>query len=160
MKILESQNAILPNYEVYQHIIDEQARNERHTRRVPGNLEALMTEVVSYLREKPSPLAKQQETGAYSPAVFSRLLEKFREANFSGELAKGEVLSILNLRPTNAALLAAVIEEVEERFTEEEQAKMIDIIIEVLGRDDEPEENGDEAAADDQDAMPSVENGY
>jgi len=45
MKILESQNALLSNYEVYQHIVDQQKRNKANKRRVPGNLATLMTEV-------------------------------------------------------------------------------------------------------------------
>jgi len=49
MKILESQNALLSNYEVYQHIVDQQKRNKSYKRRVPGNLATLMTEVCSSL---------------------------------------------------------------------------------------------------------------
>jgi len=45
MKILEAQSALLSNYEVYQHIVDQQKRNKAHKRRMPGNLATLMTEV-------------------------------------------------------------------------------------------------------------------
>jgi hypothetical protein len=45
MKILESQNALLSNYEVYQHIIDQRKRNKAQNRRVPGNAHQVMTEV-------------------------------------------------------------------------------------------------------------------
>lgn len=45
MKILESQNALLSNYEVYQHIIDQRKRNTAQNRRVPGNVHHVMTEV-------------------------------------------------------------------------------------------------------------------
>src|SRR5947207_11864388 len=97
MKILETQNAILSNYEVYQHIVDTHKRNKANKRRVPGNLAMLMTEVsnmaaaprsgweanrqqvICYLRTEPSPLAKQEETGAYNPAVFARLLDRLGE---------------------------------------------------------------------------------
>jgi hypothetical protein len=45
MKILESQNALLSNYEVYQHIVDLRKRNKTQNRRVPGNAHHIMTEV-------------------------------------------------------------------------------------------------------------------
>lgn len=40
---------------------------------------------------------------------------------------------ILNLRPNNVVLLNAIIEEMGERFTEEQQEELVAIIIEVLG---------------------------
>ncbi|KAJ4306941.1 hypothetical protein N0V88_000314 [Collariella sp. IMI 366227] len=158
MKILESQNALLSNYEVYEHILDQRKRNKARNRRVPGNVHHVMTEVISYLHEKPSPLEKQEETKNYSPAAISKLLEKLREANLPSELTKGELLSVLNLRPSSSALLSTAIEDMEERFSEDEQNKIVDIIGEVLGRE-EPAE-GEEGEEMDAEAAPSVENGY
>jgi hypothetical protein len=73
------------------------------------------------------------------------------------ELAKGEVLMILNLRPTSSAVLSTMVEDMEERFSEDEQNKILDIITEVLGQDDPSGANGQ--AQDDANAMPSIENG-
>jgi DNA-binding MarR family transcriptional regulator len=115
---------------------------------------------VTYLSEKPSPLEKQAETQAYSPAAITRLLEKLREANLSSELTKGELLSILNLRPSSSALLSTAIEDMEERFSEEEQNKIVDIIAEVLGRAETADKGGEGGDEMDADAVPSVENGY
>ncbi|KXX77595.1 DNA-directed RNA polymerase III subunit rpc9 [Madurella mycetomatis] len=158
MKILESQNALLPNYEVYQHIVDQRKRNKaQEGRRLPGNAHHVMKEVLAYLRQKPSPLEKQDETQAYNPSVIPRLFERIREANLPSELTKGEMLSILNLRPTSVAVLSTAIEDMEERFSEEEQNKIVAIIVEVLGRDDPEPGEGEEV---EDDAMPSVENGY
>ncbi|KAK0652180.1 RNA polymerase Rpb4-domain-containing protein [Cercophora newfieldiana] len=154
MKILESQNGLLSNYEVYQHLVDQQKRNKSQKRRVPGNLATLRTEVLTYLREKPSPLAQQEKTGAYTPAAIIQLLEKIQQENFQSDLAKGELLSILNIRPDSTALLSTVVEDMEERFTEDEQNKLVEIIVETLGRDDFP------AEAEDEDAMQSIENGH
>jgi hypothetical protein len=110
------------------------------------------------LKEKPSPLEKQEETQAYSPAAISQLFEKLREANLPSELTKGEIFSILNLRPSSSALLSTAIEDMEERFGEEDQNKIVDIIGEVLGRSETDEgAEGDEMDAE---VAPSVENGY
>ncbi len=110
--------------------------------------------MLKYLRTAPGPLHTQDTTHAYSPQAVSDLIAKLREAGFRSDLTKGEYLSILNIRPTNSALLSTAIEDLEERFTEDEQATMIDIIIEVLGQPAQAsgtDENG-------QDAM-DVENG-
>jgi hypothetical protein len=48
MKILESQNALLSNYEVYQHLVDQRKRNKAQNRRVPANAHQAMTEVGSH----------------------------------------------------------------------------------------------------------------
>ncbi|KAK4247109.1 RNA polymerase Rpb4-domain-containing protein [Corynascus similis CBS 632.67] len=157
MKILESQNALLSNYEVYQHIIDQRKRNKAQNRRVPANAHQIMTEVVTYLSAKPSPLEKQEETQAYSAAAINRLFERIREANLPSELTKSELLSILNQRPSSTALLSTAIEDMEERFSDEDQNRIVDIIAEVLGRD-ETDEGGEEDEMD-ADVAPTVENG-
>jgi hypothetical protein len=45
MKILESQNSVLSNYEVYQHIVDYQSNLKARNRRGPGNHATLVKEV-------------------------------------------------------------------------------------------------------------------
>lgn len=113
--------------------------------------------MVAYLSEKPSPLEKQEETQTYGPTVVPRLLERLREANLPSELTKGELLSILNLRPSSSALLSTAIEDMEERFSEDQQNIIVDIIGDVLGRAETDEDaEGEEMDAD---ALPSVENG-
>lgn len=113
--------------------------------------------MLAYLREKPSPLETQDETKHYSATAIPRLLEKLREANLPSELTKGELLSILNLRPSCSALLSTAIEDMEERFNEEQQNTIVDIVADVLGRDETAGDAGEEM---DEDAVPSVENGY
>lgn len=63
---------------------------------------------------------------------------------------------ILNLRPASVAALNTVIEEMAERFNDEQQEEMVNIILEVLGQFDasEPNANGnaDDDAAEDANA--------
>jgi hypothetical protein len=48
MKILESQNAVLTNYEVYQHLVEQRRKfSQRGKRKTPGNLATLVKEVSS-----------------------------------------------------------------------------------------------------------------
>lgn len=45
MKVIESQSAVLTNYEVYQHLVDQRDRYKKTKRRGPPNLETVVREV-------------------------------------------------------------------------------------------------------------------
>ncbi|KAK3397293.1 RNA polymerase Rpb4-domain-containing protein [Sordaria brevicollis] len=156
MKILEGQSNLVSNYEVYEHILEQQKKNRSKNRRVPPNQFTLTKDLLTYLRTKPGPLATQDKTQQYSAETLHELFRKLREANLQSDLSKGEMLMIINLRPTNVAVLSTVVEDMLERFTEDEQQKIIDIIVETLGSD-EPEEAA-EGEEYDGDAAPSIEN--
>ncbi|EQL01391.1 RNA polymerase II, Rpb4 [Ophiocordyceps sinensis CO18] len=47
MKIIESQSAVLTNYEVYQHLTEQRQRYKQGKRRGPPNLETVVREVVA-----------------------------------------------------------------------------------------------------------------
>ncbi|KAF9768938.1 hypothetical protein IL306_013706 [Fusarium sp. DS 682] len=142
MKILESQSAVLTNYEVYQHVVDQRERYKNAKRRGPPNLETVVRELLQYLRTNPGPLS--QEPLAYTEGCISTLLERLRPYN----LAKGEVVMIINLRPASVAALNTVVEEMSERFNEEQQEAMVNIIAEVLGKFPAAEEGAEEEGAD------------
>ncbi|RGP72707.1 DNA-directed rna polymerase iii subunit rpc9 [Fusarium longipes] len=142
MKILEAQSAVLTNYEVYQHLTEQRERYKNAKRRGPPNLETVVRELLQYLRTSPGPLS--QEPLPYTEGCISRLLERLRPYN----LAKGEVVMIINLRPASVAALNTVVEEMSERFDDEQQEAMVNIIAEVLGQFPPAEEGAEEAGAD------------
>lgn len=136
MKILEAQNALLSNFEVYEFLAERQDRidkqqKQKKGRRGPaslGNLETLTREVLQYFRSPPGPLSEQPIK--YSAESITQLVERLG----SYGLAKGELIMVLNMRPATPAQLHACIEEVENRMTEEQQAEILDIVAEVLGQ--------------------------
>ncbi|KAF4970484.1 hypothetical protein FSARC_2503 [Fusarium sarcochroum] len=142
MKVIESQAAVLTNFEVFQHISDQRERYKSAKRRGPPNLETVVRELLQYLRTNPGPLS--QEPLPYSQDCISNLLKRLRPYN----LAKGEVVMILNLRPASVAALNTVVEEMSERFNEEQQEAMVNIIAEVLGQFPAAEEGAEEEGAD------------
>ncbi|KAF4443259.1 RNA polymerase III subunit C17 [Fusarium acutatum] len=142
MKILEAQSAVLTNYEVYQHVSEQRERYKNAKHRGPPNLETVVRELLQYLRTNPGPLS--QEPLPYTEGCISRLLERLRPYN----LAKGEVVMIINLRPASVAALNTVVEEMSERFNEEQQEAMVNIIAEVLGQFPAAEEGAEEEDAD------------
>ncbi|KAM0665151.1 hypothetical protein MY8738_002409 [Beauveria namnaoensis] len=133
MKIIEAQSAVLPNYEVYQHVAAQKDQYKKTKRRGPPNMETVARELLQYLRTAPSPLSQTPIT--YTPSCIKTLIERLQPF----ELSKGEVVMILNLRPSSVAALNTVIEDMGERYTEDEQEQLVTIISEVLGQFDEPE---------------------
>lgn len=94
-------------------------------------------QLLQYLSTQPSPLSQKPLT--YHPACVKELIEKLQPY----DLSKGEVVMILNLRPATTAALNTVLEDMTDRYTDEQQEEMVAIIAEVLG--EFPHENGAEA---------------
>ncbi|KAL7787779.1 RNA polymerase Rpb4 domain-containing protein [Trichoderma ceciliae] len=144
MKVVEAQAAVLSNFEVLQHLSQQKDRYKQRKRRGPPNLETVVRELIQYLQSHPNPLS--QKPSPYSANCISQLLERLGPY----ELSKGEAVMILNLRPASVAALNTVIEEMGERFSDEQQEEIVAIIFQVLGQFEasEPSANGnsDDAA--------------
>ncbi|KAH6656838.1 RNA polymerase Rpb4-domain-containing protein [Truncatella angustata] len=138
MKVLEAQSAVLTNVEVYQFLQNQAKQYQEQKRRGPGNLETLRRELLQYFETHPGPLSQKPST--YDEQSITKLLEKLRPY----DITKGEMIMILNVRPTNPVALNTVIEDMEVRFGETEQENISAGIAEVLGQFPE-----DEAAEED-----------
>lgn len=57
-------------------------------------------------------------------------------------LYKNEVLMMINLRPTELMVLDIIVEELDERFTPEQQEEIVDIVRNFLGSDDTDDDPG------------------
>lgn len=167
MKITEAQAAVLSNYEVYQHLVEQRDQYKKIKRRGPPNLETVVSEVshhsprwparqshqlltlasqlLQYMRSKPNPLSQKPVT--YTAECVSSLVQQLRPY----DLSKGEVVMILNLRPSSVVALNTVLEDMSERYTEEQQEEMVQIILDVLGQPEsgaaEGQEEGDVSMA-------------
>lgn len=95
-------------------------------------------------------MVNQEKTHQYNAETVSRLITRLDEANLNQDVAKGEILMMLNIRPSSVAVLSTVIEDMEERFNDDEQAAILEAVVEVLGHDEpaggeepiDPVENG------------------
>ncbi|KAI9776151.1 MAG: hypothetical protein M1839_000567 [Geoglossum umbratile] len=154
MKILETQSAMLSNYEVLTHLEDMRARYNKlaqtrgGTPMKSGNLETVMKEalppshpqsslpptnpppfpqqLLDYLHTPPSPLRTPH---AYAPHTIPAMLAALRPY----QLEKPEFLMILNLRPATTAELDVVVEEMDQRFGEAEVEAILGVVKGVLG---------------------------
>ncbi|VUC34773.1 unnamed protein product [Clonostachys rosea] len=144
MKVLESQTAVLSNFEVYEHLAELQSRKEKRKRKTPPSNQGLVVDrVVEWLRLWPNPLSQTPIT--YQADSIPTLLQRLRPY----DLTKGELIMILNIRPFTTPALNTTIEDMEVRFNEDQQNEILAIIAEVLGQFDPPEgAEGAEAAAD------------
>ncbi|KAI1339913.1 RNA polymerase III, subunit C17 [Xylariaceae sp. FL0016] len=139
MKVLEAQNAVLTNLEVYTFLNDQAKQYHDEKRRGPGNLETLRRELLQYFETAPGPLS--QKPLPYDTSSIPILIKRLRPYNIS----KGECIMIMNLRPTSIANLNAALEDMESRFSEDSQQEIVDIVVEILGQlPQPPEEDGEE----------------
>ncbi|KAH6695836.1 HRDC-like protein [Plectosphaerella plurivora] len=128
MKIIEAQSAVLTNFEVYHHLTTRPLGSRKANKKGPKDFETLKTEVLQYLTTTPSPLA--QKPISYTTSSIKDLIEKLHPY----DLSKGEMIMVFNLRPGSIAALNTIIEDMEERFDEQQQGDIVAIIAEVLGQ--------------------------
>ncbi|KAL2759664.1 hypothetical protein ACRALDRAFT_1074136 [Sodiomyces alcalophilus JCM 7366] len=127
MKILDSQSAVLTNYEVIHHVTQVPMGSKRTGRKGPANYETLRKELIQYLTTPPSPLS--QKPMPYTEKGIPELMQRLRPY----DLAKGELIMIFNLRPANVVALNTILEEMSDRFSEDQQSEIITIVADVLG---------------------------
>jgi hypothetical protein len=84
----------------------------------------------------------------YSAGAIKEVIERLRPY----DLTKGEMVMLFNLRPSSVAALNTVIEDMSDRFQDEQQEEIVAIISEVLGqfgpsseagREEEPDVDAD-----------------
>ncbi|KAF9128782.1 hypothetical protein BGW39_004774 [Mortierella sp. 14UC] len=141
MEILQTNSAMLSNYEVMALLADQKAQRIANevagTREVAENLRTVEFEVQKYLAASPCSTQSADQIVA------------LKKAFGTYELMKVELLQILNLRPKSAVELLLVIEEFEERFTLDDCEEMLRIIATALPRDDDEEMGEEEEVAED-----------
>ncbi|PUU80066.1 RNA polymerase II, partial [Tuber borchii] len=123
MKVLNPRTAFLSDYEVLKHLTETKARyialgqsqGTAHAMK-SSNLETIIKEVRDYLQTTPA--ATQSE----------KAISDFMEGISAFTLEKAELLMMVNSRPSSIAELDCIVEEMDQRFIEDEPAKMLKII--------------------------------
>ncbi|KAI8371468.1 HRDC-like protein [Radiomyces spectabilis] len=136
MQLKKARAALLSNYEVLsllneQQNIQKAQQLENPNIEYPEHLRTIQFELTEYLNNVPC--------STQTPAQIKRFLEAFQKY----DLTRAERLQILNLRPKSAVEIYLLIEECEERFSEEDLEGMLFHILETLPRDDDVVEEED-----------------
>ncbi|KAJ1825591.1 hypothetical protein LPJ73_009225, partial [Coemansia sp. RSA 2703] len=132
MEVIDRQQALLSNYEVFLVLSEEDARQKdvKSKRRVryPENVTTLMFEGLQYLNDTACTTQSAEQ------------IRDLKEALAAYELTKGEILQIINIRPTQPVELSYIIEECGDRFEVADLEEMCEIVCEKLPRADESDE--------------------
>lgn len=123
--------AMLSNYEIFRLLTDlkEQRKDSGKNKHSAGqqNLNTIMYETLKYLSK--TPCCRQ------SPQI----VKEFLTTMMPHKLTKAEKLQLLNHRPQTAVEIQLMVEESEERLSEEQIEELIQTIAEILPGDPEQE---------------------
>ena len=141
MEVVDDHAAMLSNFEVYE-LLRELQENQRSNKKSNKSQQPLATILYSTLKHLEKTPCVDQDSEVI--ATFMQLVAPFK-------LTKAEKLQLLNLRPTTAVEIQLIIEESEERLTEEQIGQLLEIITTTLpgdpsaaGADEEEEERMEE----------------
>ncbi|KAK9767783.1 hypothetical protein K7432_002119 [Basidiobolus ranarum] len=139
MEIVETRSALLSNFEVLSLLKEQETeRKQQAQHKLPENLLTVEFEVLQFLGETACATQSQEQ------------LTNFLEAVKSYGLTRAEKLQILNLRPRSAVEIHLLIEECEERFSQERLEELIQLVKKTLPRDDDDDDNEVDEENDDQ----------
>ncbi|XP_034540315.1 DNA-directed RNA polymerase III subunit RPC9 [Notolabrus celidotus] len=134
MEVKNASAAMLSNYEVFKLLTDlkEQRKDSGKNKHSTGqqNLNTIMYETLKHLSK--TPCSRQ------SPEI----VKEFLNTMMPQKLTKAEKLMILNHRPQTAVEIQLLVEESEERLSEEQIEELIQIVSGALPGDPE-QENAD-----------------
>lgn len=118
MEVVNENAGLLSNLEVFMLLKDIQAGrgNQQKPNKHQQNLATITYETVKYLERTPCGLQSSENVATFMEAV--------KDFN----LTKAEKLQLLNQRPSSAVEIQLLVEESEERLTEEQVYRLLTVI--------------------------------
>eukprot|EP00158_Paraphelidium_tribonemae_P000675 Partr_v1_DN23140_c0_g1_i2_m43999 putative CGRP receptor component len=122
MEVVEAQEALLSNYEVYALLKETSTLDTKSSSRKKtlNNVELIQRDTLKYLAETPCV--------DYTDEMVADFLREMQAL----PLTKAERLQILNLKPLAPVDLYPIVEELETRLTDEEADRIFEIVFKTL----------------------------
>ncbi|XP_067678739.1 DNA-directed RNA polymerase III subunit RPC9-like [Haliotis asinina] len=137
MEVINESKSMLSNFEVLSLLTDIQTgKGQRKPNKHQQNLATITYEAVKYLEGTPCKLQDAES------------IQKFMDAIKPFKLTRAEKLQLLNHRPSTAVEIQIMIEESEERLTEDQIYELLDLLAKYLPSDKEEEMEQDEEDGD------------
>ena len=130
MEVKSDTSAMLANYEVIS-VLNDLQKAKNKSNKLLSNLATISYEIIQYLEK--TACVKQ------TPEIISSFLKALEPFN----LKKAEKLQLLNLRPQTAVEIQLIVEESEERLTEDQIYELLNIVSEYLPELEEDKESGE-----------------
>jgi len=162
MEIFNAKADQLCNFEVQQFLKEQKANMDRaekeggKTKKKAKKLRNLAMATVTY---ETLAWLENSPAGLQSECHVKEFVEKLNEAAEAGgyKLSAKEQIHLLNHRPTTAVEIQLLIEDSEDRLTEDQVEEIINIVVETLPGGEE--ENEEEVAANDEEGVDVEEDG-
>lgn len=133
MEIVNSKGPVLSNWEVFgllQDLCSQESKGRRSFAKTQTHLANIAYDTLHYLQKTP---CRNQ-----SPEIIHTFLEAIKDF----KLTKAEKLQLINLRPTTPVEMQLIIEDSEERLTEEQVDQLIELVEHHLPDDPQQMVNG------------------
>lgn len=131
MEVVDKCAALLCNKEVFT-VLEEYTKQQKQSKHGDQNLNTITYETLKYLNETTA--------SVQTPESIENVLKNLS----SYGLTKAEKLQLINLRPTTAVELSLIIEESEERISEEQMEEILEILLELPALVNENEEDNND----------------
>jgi len=165
MEIINARAVTLSNFEVMRFLREQKdsikppkGKKEKGSKhqKVNKSLLTVTLETLAFLENSPAGVQEEHHLKEFA-AQLSELCRQSKNDNGQNlQLSKDEVIQLINNRPTSAVEIQLLLENSEERFSEEQVEKLIQIVEECLPA---PLEEVDEAESNNDDADESMEPG-
>ena len=119
MEVVKVNGGLLSNYEVLQALSDIKTNKSG----LEQNASTVVYETIQYLN--------QTQAAQQTPEFIANFLSKLDKFG----LTKAEKLQLINLRPTTPVEIQLIVEESEERLTEEQVEELLQIVESTLSKE-------------------------
>ena len=140
MEIINARAATLTNYEVLRFLKEQKdsikpakSKKEKGSKQqMNKSLLTVTLETLSWLEDSPAGVQEEHHVKEFAQQLSEMCQESKDDCGRSLQLSKQEVIHLINHRPGSAVEIQLLLENSEERFTEEQVEKLIQIVEECL----------------------------